>query len=358
MIDTKTSKGDPVYISVPTQKVQTMPQAMDLIVFEGCEEKVLNDGRIFLNAKGVRTVMPWHEVVVTKKSMFSSELVPMPLPEKEEKSNAFLIYSGAPNAPESFATMPGFHRIVEWNNNVTTARRKGESERRLSVNFYQRQWSSEAELRIDLEPFTMTMILWSDQCNQMLLDGGSLSQESWTAIAKANPIPFYAAVCVDGTYTKGTQSISLPTLSVQWDLRSYLESSSCLELKVSKVKKLIPDKSSSSTSRRSSGDEKKEIINMSATGHVPTGQGWRYYAMTANGAKTVDQLADPMVLFAVLTTAVESVVKEQASESCLESSSASVEALPSKNKRQKTKGKSGKKIKKKKKIFFKKKINR
>jgi len=202
--------------------------------------------------------------------------------------------------------------------------RKGVMERRLNVTFYQRQWQKPEDLRIDMDIMTMKLVLWSDQCNQLFPEEEDLT--TWTAIMKVNPIPFYAAVCVDGSFSKKGE-ISLSTLAIHWDLRTYLKDS-CLELSLATVKKWLPTTKVAAAAFVDKGDG---VVNMSATGHVPPG--CRYYALTANGAKSADQLAKPLILFALKKDEEE---EQQSSPSAVVKEEA---AKPSSKKRQKTQAK-------------------
>jgi hypothetical protein len=296
MIQTKLDAQEPIYVSLPTeQATEVVP--MELVALEGCKEKVLDDGRVFINAKSVQQVKPWAEVVADK-ALMSKQLVPMPFPTKG-KGEPFLIYSGMPSASAASASYPGFHRKIEWDASETTWR----GQRRLAVTFTQRQWAVKADVSPDMPVLTLKMLMWTNQCKQLLLEeggGDELDLDSWTAIMKVNPVPFYASVCVDGKYSNA-KTISLSTLAVHWDLRTYLEGS-CLELGAKTVQTWIPVTASDDEEEDQDRDQDQDIINISARGEIPMGAKWRYYAMTANGAKRAEKLEKPLILFAVRTT--------------------------------------------------------
>jgi hypothetical protein len=283
---------EPVTISVPSA---SQLEHMDLVVLDGCHEKMIDDGRVFLNAKTVRVHMPWRQVVADRAFM-SKELVPMPLPGKKGVGRPFVIYSSSPSTPLIYESVPGLHRMVAWDTtSVTWVNKKKVTERRLMVTFEQRQWRTKAEANPDAKPLVMRMPIWDRSCRQ-LFSSGDLNK--WASIIMANPIPFYAVVCVDGDYTT-IDSISLSTLSVHWELRSYLESS-CLELTAEQTQAAL---GSASSSNSSSSKDADGLVNVTDTGVIPQGKEWRYFAMTANGAKEADELEEPMVLYAVATAA-------------------------------------------------------
>jgi hypothetical protein len=280
MIKAKVEAGETLFISVPADQGGAVV-SMSVVVLEGCVEKSGDDGRAFINAKSVRQELPPTEVVANTALMSKEQLVPMPFPVSG-KGNPFLMYSGTPHNPASVAACPGFHRRNTWNTGK-------EGELRLEVTFEQRQWKVRADVRKDMPILTMRMVLWDDQCKQLLL-GGDMKREHLSAIVKANPVPFYASVCVDGKYSMPSK-LSLSTLAVHWDLRTYLEKS-CLELSATDIKERVPKTTSAK-------DIDEDIINISATGKVPVGPKWRYFAMTANRATSAKEVKEPMILYAV-----------------------------------------------------------
>jgi hypothetical protein len=295
---------EPVTISLPSSSVLSQLEPMDLVVLEGCHEKMIDDGRVFLNAKTVRVHMPWRQVVADREIM-SKELVPMPLPDKEGVGRPFIIYSGSLSSPLLYETVPGLHRKVEWDTtSVTFVNKKTKAtERRLMVIFEQRQWRTITEANAEVKPLFMRMPIWDRSCRQ-LFSSGDLNK--WTAIIRANPIPFYAVVYVDGKHTTA-DSVSLSTLAVHWDLRTYIELS-CLELTAEQTQTALGSASSSSNS--SSTKDADGLVNVTDTGVIPQGKEWHYYAMTANNAKEADELEEPMVLFAAFTAVAAAAAKK------------------------------------------------
>ncbi len=288
MIQAKVDAGEPIFISVPACNGREVAP-MEVVVLEGCEEKTLNDGRVFLNAKSVRQVKPWTQVV-SDKAIMSKEFIPMPIPTAG-KGLPFLICSGTPTDPVLVASFPGFRRRIKWNTQ--------NDEPRLEVTFKQWHWNTRSDVREDMPYLTMKMVLWDEQCQQLLL-GGKMAADRLRAIVKANPVPFYASVCVDGNYSNDKENkLSLSTLAVHWDLRTYLENS-CVELSAKGMQTLVP----ATTSAKDLG---QDIINVSATCKVPLGAKWRYYAMSANCATSLEEVKEPMILYAVQTKEAEAV---------------------------------------------------
>jgi hypothetical protein len=267
-------------------------------VLEGCHEKMVDDGRVFLNVKAIRLSQPWRQVVADAAVM-SKELVPMPLPAKDGVSRPFIIYSGSVSNPLFYKTVPGLHRKVTWATSAENAtwvnkKKKNVTERRLMLTLEQFQWQTKAEANANAKPLVMRMPIWDRSCRQLF---GGDEMRRWTSIITANPIPFWAVVSVDGEHS-GPDLISLSTLAVHWDLRTYLESS-CLELTADQMQTALGSSSSNKTSAKvPTGD----IVNVTDSGVVPQGKKWRYYAMTANRAKTFEELQEPMVLYAATTT--------------------------------------------------------
>jgi hypothetical protein len=298
---------EPVTVSLPSASVPSQLEPMDLVVLEGCHEKMIDDGRVFLNAKTVRVHMTWRQVVADRVFM-SKELVPMPLPDKKGLGRPFVIYSGSLSSALLYESVPGLHRKVEWDTtSVTFVNKKTKAtERRLMVTFEQRQWRTNTEANAEVKPLFMRMPIWDRSCRQ-LFSSGDLTK--WASIITANPIPFYAVVYVDGEHTTA-DSISLSTLSVHWDLRNYLES--CLELTAEQTQAALGSASTSSNS--SSTKDEDGLVNVTDTGVIPQGKEWRYYAMTANGAKEAEELEEPMVLYAVATTPSKSKAKKAKTE--------------------------------------------
>jgi hypothetical protein len=230
-----------------------------------------------VNGNTVQQVKPWIQLVIDKAFM-CKELVPNKSSSGEGRP--FFIYSGRPNAPVWHKTEPGLHRIMEWEPEINN-----EKEGVVRVTLVQRQWSKLSAFSLDMPPMTMRMILESDQCEALLIN----DLDKWVAVMRGNPIPFYALVSVDGDAT--SESISLSTLAVRWDLLAYLEAF-CLELSAKTVRSLIPIVAPG---------VRHAIHNISALGKVPIGTGWRYYALSANRTTQLDQLKEPMILFAAWT---------------------------------------------------------
>jgi hypothetical protein len=248
-------------------KGQAMPELMD---------EVAIDGGV------VRCVTPWRQLVADK----ANEHVPLPLPQSGGgQGRPFLVYSGMPNAPVWINTEPGLHRIVEWNPPY-------------SVTFFQRQWLSFYEMSLTMPQWTMQLTLCEKHCEPLM----GKNVEEWEYVMQANPVPFYALVRVDDNECGQQQRISLSALAVQWDLQPYLERF-CLEVSPKTVKSLVPSVAVVVEAN------KDRVYNISATNKMPTGPGWRYYALTANRAK----LEGPSILFAAWT-AVASKTKKAKQE--------------------------------------------
>jgi hypothetical protein len=297
---------DAVTTSLLTSSLPTNLEPMDMVMLEGCQEKMIDDGRVFLNAKTIRVVKPWRQVVADTGFM-SKELVPMPLPT----GRPFLIYSPAPDTPLLYDTVPGLHRIstwdlasVTWNNKAT----KG-TERRLTITFEQRQWLNSSDAKPDTKPLNMRMTIWERSCNQ-LFAGGDL--DMWKAIIRANPVPFYAVVSVDAQYTT-SESVSLTTLAIHWDLRKHLEAK-CIKVTAEQAQSLISSKSKGKkTARGLAPTDKDGLINISETGVMPLSSQneWCFYVMTANGATSFEQLVQPMIVFAAAGEAAQAAAEAE-----------------------------------------------
>jgi hypothetical protein len=281
---------EPVSVSFPNSSVPNDLEPMDMVTLDGCQENMIDDGRVFLNAKAIRVVMPRRQVIAD----LSKELIPMPLPEKGCFGRPFVIYSGSPTAPVFHQTVPGLHRRILWDlNTVTWTNKKTKNtDRRLAVAFEQRQWKTNADANADAKPLNMRMIIWDQSCAELI--SGDI--DTWKAMISANPVPFYAVVCVDGQYTT-KETISLSTLAIHWDLRNYLESS-CLELTEEQVQSTL------SGSGGKASPAKNDLVNITKTGTIPRGKEWRFYAMTANNARRFEELQEPMILYAVASAAV------------------------------------------------------
>jgi hypothetical protein len=285
--------NEPVTTSVVTSSLPIALEPMDLVVLEGCHENMADDGRVFLNVKTVRLSRPWRQVVAAD---LSKELVPMPLPGKDEVGRPFIIYSGTPSAPAFYGSVPGLHRKITWpdagDTTFVNKKKNNAVNRRLMLTLEQFQWQTKAEANASAKPLHMRMPIWDDSCRQLF---GGDDMRRWTSIITANPIPFWAVVSVDGEHSK-PDSLSLSTLSVHWDLRTYLESS-CLELTAEQTQMALGNHKSNKSKATTVGD----IVNVTDSGVMPQGKKWRYYAMTANRATAVQDLQEPMVLFAVTT---------------------------------------------------------
>ncbi len=206
----------------------------------------------------------------------------------------FLIYSGMPNAPVWINSEPGLHRIVDWNPGPSTwidKKDKNKVHGCVSVTFIQRQWSHLSEMSLVMPHLTMELTLGNEHCKPLLL---TKDMDAWDAVMQANPIPFYALVCVDSEKSSGKPIITLSALAVHWDLRAYLERS-CLELSAKTVKSFLPGVTGGD------GLSKDKVHNISALGKMPIGPGWRYYALTANGATHPDELESPAIIFTAWT---------------------------------------------------------
>ncbi len=258
-------------------------EPMDMVTLEGCFEKTLEDGRTFLNAQSVRLLVAKRQVLSE-----SRELVP------KEAGRPFIMFVS--DAPVTYKEVPGLHRTTVWGDqrSVTwTNKTTNKAECRLRVAMEQRQWWTAAEAGPHAPVLLLSITLWDRFCRQLIQD-----VDLWRAIMAVHPIPFYVLAHANEDLT------TLTVLAVHWELRKYLESD-CMELELEQVQTLMPK---SAKKAATIVPDKDGLVNMTDKKVIPTGgEEWRYYALSANRASTMEELEGgvPMLLFAVETKKVK-----------------------------------------------------
>jgi hypothetical protein len=262
-----------IFVSVSRLPGGAVLEVLDTVSLDGCTESVSRkDGRVFFNAQSIRRLSPLCDVI-SERSLAKEHVL---LPEEGCRYGPpSLLYSGTEAEPVSFATSPGIYRSVFWDTSEMTWTDRGQKEvRRLAIRFKQYQWDVQEEMG-EVQPISLQMFIWDEQCRQ--LPGNGLSQDLnvWKALMAVHHIPFYAMVRVDSEFAR-EETTSLSAMAVRWDIGKYLLTSSNVVALLIDSAKALCAKSCAMAGRE--GD----IVNVSATCSVPTGAGWTYYALTSD----------------------------------------------------------------------------
>jgi hypothetical protein len=263
--------GPTIRVSIPRHATDVaLLQPLDRVSVEGLYEVAgRGNGSVHLNGLKAHVATPMCDWVTD--DMMATQHVRFP--EGEDTLGApFIIYSGQC----SYEASPGLHRTAAElsDSSLTFTSKAGRESRRLTYQFVQRQWLTQAEFERGPEPTTMRVTLWDDACRELPGDGLTRDLSRWSAIMRAHAgICFYALVAVDTSYQFGG-IVNLKALAVRWQLRPYLEQHGIV-IPADVMERLVPRAMRQQEASR-------DIVNVSTEQARPTGPEWSYYALTAD----------------------------------------------------------------------------
>ena len=265
--------GPTIRVSIPRHATDAaLLQPLDRVSVEGVYEVAgRQNGSVQLNGLKAHVLTPMSEWVT--EDMLATQHAQFP--EGQDTLGApFIIYSGQ----SSYEASPGLHRTAaELNDSsLTFTSKAGRESRRLTYQFVQRQWLTQAEFERGPEPATMRVTLWDDACRELPGDGLTRDLSRWSAIMRAHPgICFYALVAVDTSYQFGG-IVNLKALAIRWQLQPYLEQRG-LVIPADVMERLVPR-----AMRQPETSRSMMVVNVSTEQARPMGPEWSFYALTAN----------------------------------------------------------------------------